>query len=161
MKHLGTRTPSLVRLFVSQVVVSCSDILFFSPPSWRMRIRNKDWQIWTAGLVTDTAVRDIFVKAVHDYAADGQNNAPLGDWYETLNGQAEGFRARPVVGGHLALVSGPSPSLAYPLMISPAAPRVSWTSVSTKPPRELLSIQIELIYDLSLPPSFLCLQSFF
>ena len=70
-----------------------------------MCICNIDWQIWTAGLVTDTAVRDIFVKAVHDYAADGQNNAPLGDWYETLNGQAEGFRARPVVGGHLALVS--------------------------------------------------------
>ena len=146
----ATRTPSPVRLLYPPL--SLDDALM---------ALHADWQIWTAGLVTDTAVRDIFVKAVHDYAADGQNNAPLGDWYETLNGQTEGFRARPVVGGHLALVSGPSPSLAYPLMISPAAPRVSWTSVSTKPPRELLSIQIELIYDLSLPPSFLCLQSFF
>jgi len=25
----------------------------------------------------------------------------LGDWYETTDGTAEGFRARPVVGGHL------------------------------------------------------------
>ena len=104
MKQSGTRTPNLVWVFTSQVVVSCSDILFFSPPSWRMCICNIDWQIWTAGLVTDTAVRDIFVKAVHDYAADGQNNAPLGDWYETADGSVEGFRARPVVGGHLALV---------------------------------------------------------
>lgn len=46
----------------------------------------------------------MLVSAVRNYAADGLSNAPLGDWYETTNGGPEGFRARPVVGGHLALV---------------------------------------------------------
>lgn len=47
----------------------------------------------------------MLVSAVRNYAADGLSSAPLGDWYETTNGGPEGFRARPVVGGHLALVS--------------------------------------------------------
>lgn len=29
----------------------------------------------------------------------------MSDWYDTGSGVSEGFRARPVVGGHLALVS--------------------------------------------------------
>ena len=64
-----------------------------------------DWQMWTAALVTSTSVRDAFVSAVNKYAADEVNSQPLGDWYETLNGDVESFRARPVVGGHFALVS--------------------------------------------------------
>ena len=66
-----------------------------------------DWEIWTAGIVSSTTVRDFFISAVRKYAADGENSQPLGDWYETSNGAVEGFRARPVVGGHLALVSEP------------------------------------------------------
>ena len=66
-----------------------------------------DWEIWTAGIVSSTTVRDHFISAVCKYAADGENSQPLGDWYETSNGAVEGFRARPVVGGHLALVSEP------------------------------------------------------
>ena len=54
--------------------------------------------------MTDTAVRDLFISSVHKYAADGESSQPLGDWYETLDGTVEGFRARPVVGGHLAHV---------------------------------------------------------
>lgn len=64
-----------------------------------------DWENWTAALVSDSSVRDMLVSAVRNYAADGLSSAPLGDWYETTNGGPEGFRARPVVGGHLALVS--------------------------------------------------------
>ena len=63
-----------------------------------------DWSIWTAAISTTTDVRDLFINAVSKYAADGLNAQPLGDWYETLNGDVEGFRARPGVGGHLALV---------------------------------------------------------
>lgn len=58
-----------------------------------------------AGIVTDTTVRDSFISALHTYASDGKNNAPLSDWYDTKSGSVQGFRARPVVGGHLALVS--------------------------------------------------------
>lgn len=64
-----------------------------------------DWEIWTAALVTSTSVRDLLISSVRKYAADGESSQPLGDWYETSNGAVEGFRARPVVGGHLALVS--------------------------------------------------------
>jgi hypothetical protein len=49
----------------------------------------------------------MFIDSVYKYAADGESNQPLGDWYETLDGTVEGFRARPVVGGHLSFVSLP------------------------------------------------------
>lgn len=50
--------------------------------------------------MTNTATRDIFIEAVYKWASSGTNNAPLGDWYDTIAGAPEGFRARPVVGGH-------------------------------------------------------------
>ena len=64
-----------------------------------------DWQTYVAGIVTNTTVRDSFISALRTYASDGENNAPLSDWYDTKTGDVSGFRARPVVGGHLALVS--------------------------------------------------------
>ncbi|KAI0661062.1 DUF1793-domain-containing protein [Cubamyces menziesii] len=75
------------------------------PLDTRHTYTKSDWEIWTAGLVTSTAVRDLFVSSVRNYAADGKSSQPLGDWYETLDGSVEGFRARPVVGGHLALLA--------------------------------------------------------
>lgn len=51
--------------------------------------------------MTDTVGRDLFISSVKKWASDGLSSAPFGDWYETTNGQPEGFRARPVVGGHL------------------------------------------------------------
>ena len=70
-----------------------------------------DWEIWTAALVSSTSVRNTLISAVRNYAADGKSSQPLGDWYETTDGSVEGFRARPVVGGHFALVSGRTPCL--------------------------------------------------
>ena len=64
-----------------------------------------DWEIWTAALVTSTSVRNSLISSVRKYAEDGKSSQPLGDWYETTDGSVQGFRARPVVGGHLALVS--------------------------------------------------------
>ena len=55
--------------------------------------------------MTDTFARDLFVNSVVRYASDVNNNSPLNAWYETIDGNAQGFRARPVVGGHLALVN--------------------------------------------------------
>ncbi|KAF9476478.1 DUF1793-domain-containing protein [Pholiota conissans] len=60
-----------------------------------------DWEIWTAAIMTDTSARDLFISSVKKWASDGLSSQPLGDWYETTNGQPESFRARPVVGGHL------------------------------------------------------------
>ncbi|GBE79652.1 DUF1793-domain-containing protein [Sparassis latifolia] len=75
------------------------------PLDTRHTYTKSDWQLWTAALVSSTTVRDTFVDSVYKYAADGLNSQPLGDWYETLNGDVDGFRARPVVGGHLALLA--------------------------------------------------------
>ncbi|KAJ7590784.1 hypothetical protein C8J56DRAFT_933888 [Mycena floridula] len=61
-------------------------------------------KIYTAAIATDTAGRDIFISGVKKYAADGLGSSAFGDWYETTNGVPNGFRARPVVGGHLALL---------------------------------------------------------
>ncbi|KAF8300411.1 DUF1793-domain-containing protein [Clavulina sp. PMI_390] len=61
-----------------------------------------DWQILTSAIVTSTSVRDLFINGVHAYAADGKNTNPLSDWFDASAGTVDGFRARPVVGGHFA-----------------------------------------------------------
>jgi hypothetical protein len=75
-----------------------------SPP-----LAKSDWQIYTAALLqsTSTTTRDLLIQGVYNYAsgAKSANTEPLGDWYDTVTGLINGFRARPVVGGHLALVS--------------------------------------------------------
>lgn len=64
-----------------------------------------DWQSLTAAFMTNTTVRDMLIDAVQSYAADGLNSVPLSDWYWANNGVVQGFQARPVVGGHLALLA--------------------------------------------------------
>lgn len=54
--------------------------------------------------MSDTNARDFFITSVKNAAANGLSSQPLGDWYEARDGTPEAFRARPVVGGHLALV---------------------------------------------------------
>lgn len=78
---------------------------FGVPLDTRHTYTKSDWSIWTAAIMTTTTARDLFISAVRKYAADGQSSQPLGDWYETTNGAVEGFKARPVVGGHLALLA--------------------------------------------------------
>ncbi|KAL0949421.1 hypothetical protein HGRIS_009482 [Hohenbuehelia grisea] len=77
---------------------------FGVPLDTRHTYTKSDWEIWTAGIMTDNAARDLFISSVRKWAADGLSSQPLGDWYETTNGNPQGFRARPVVGGHLALL---------------------------------------------------------
>ena len=60
--------------------------------------------MWTAAFMTNITTRNMFIDSVYKYAADGANKVPLSDWYDTLSGVWDGFMARPVVGGHLALV---------------------------------------------------------
>ncbi|EPS94710.1 hypothetical protein FOMPIDRAFT_1054860 [Fomitopsis schrenkii] len=75
------------------------------PLDTRHTYTKTDWQTLTAGIMTDTTVRDMFISALYAYASDGENNAPLSDLYDTISGDSVGFRARPVVGGHLALLA--------------------------------------------------------
>ncbi|KAF9019248.1 DUF1793-domain-containing protein [Hymenopellis radicata] len=73
---------------------------FGVPLDSRATYTKSDWEIWTAAIMTDTATRDLFISAVKDAAASGKGSATLRDWYETTDGSPEGFKARPVVGGH-------------------------------------------------------------
>ncbi|KAG8715007.1 hypothetical protein FRC11_006163 [Ceratobasidium sp. 423] len=63
-----------------------------------------DWEIYSAGTVTDKGTRDVFITRLRDYLANGKNNAPFSDWYDAIWGTVVGFRARPVAGGHFALL---------------------------------------------------------
>ncbi|KAG6831146.1 hypothetical protein H0H92_012571 [Tricholoma furcatifolium] len=78
---------------------------FGVPLDSRHTYTKTDWQIWTAATVTDNTVRDLFISSVKKYASAGLSSQPFGDWYDAEDGTAEDFRARSVVGGHLALVS--------------------------------------------------------
>jgi hypothetical protein len=73
---------------------------FGVPLDTRHTYTKSDWEIWTAAIATDTTLRDFLISSVKKWASDGLAAQPFGDWYETTNGTPEGFRARPVVGGH-------------------------------------------------------------
>ncbi|KAG9084530.1 hypothetical protein FS749_005150 [Ceratobasidium sp. UAMH 11750] len=68
----------------------------------------KDWEIYTAGTVRDVTTRNLFITQLKDYLANGKNNAPFSDWYDAVSGSVVGFRARPVAGGHFALLVLPN-----------------------------------------------------
>ncbi|EMD40769.1 hypothetical protein CERSUDRAFT_111353 [Gelatoporia subvermispora B] len=70
-----------------------------------------NWEIWAAATTTTTDVRNKMIQDVFSYASNGKTPAPFEDWYDTVNGTGIGqFKARPVVGGHLALLALPSGS---------------------------------------------------
>lgn len=81
------------------------------PLDTRHTYTKSDWEIYMAALLSSTSIdaRDLFIKGVFNYVSGGApgNRSPFGDWYETTDATPIGFRARPVVGGHLALVSSP------------------------------------------------------
>jgi Domain of unknown function (DUF1793) len=64
----------------------------------------QDWETWTAAIATDTSVRDALIGNLVDYISSGLNHVPLSDLYDTVTGITAGFQARPVVGGHFALL---------------------------------------------------------
>lgn len=88
------------------------------PLDTRSTQTKSDWQIWTAAFMTDTTTRDMLISAVLNYASDGQNDTPFGDLYDTTNGVAGSFKARPVVGGHLALLISQPVSTGTPTNIT-------------------------------------------
>ncbi|TBU63560.1 hypothetical protein BD310DRAFT_945106 [Dichomitus squalens] len=96
-----------------------------------------DWSIFTAGIVTSTDVRDQIVSAIVMFAADGQNNLPLADWYDVNTGRQEASSAnfaRPVVGAHLALV--PAPNTTFPSSGSTGGPIGPSSSPASPKPRK-------------------------
>ncbi|KAJ7154108.1 DUF1793-domain-containing protein [Mycena filopes] len=78
---------------------------FGVPLDTRHTYTKTDWEIWTAAIVTNDAVRDLFIGSVKKWVSDGLSNVPFSDLYDTVSGKQSGFQARPVVGGHLALLA--------------------------------------------------------
>ncbi|CAD6578683.1 MAG: hypothetical protein CYPHOPRED_000653 [Cyphobasidiales sp. Tagirdzhanova-0007] len=61
-----------------------------------------DWLLWAAAATSDHKISDMLIQGVTDFLTSGQSDVPFGDWYDTKTASAEGFQARPVVGGHFA-----------------------------------------------------------
>ncbi|KXT11063.1 hypothetical protein AC579_8547 [Pseudocercospora musae] len=73
-----------------------------------------DWMLWAAAVARRSGNEDVkhmFVDDVHAFISNGQSTIPLGDrFYVGTNGTHEAgtwdsYRARPVVGGHFALMA--------------------------------------------------------
>lgn len=62
-----------------------------------------DWEVWTAAIVDDDLKHGIISSLIR-YLSSGNNVTPLSDLYYVPPGRENGFKARPVVGGHLALL---------------------------------------------------------
>ncbi|MEV4137814.1 DUF5127 domain-containing protein [Dactylosporangium sp. NPDC049742] len=65
-----------------------------------------DWELWTAGfLAAQPAARDALIAKAYLYADTTTSRVPFSDWHDTDSGNQQGFAARPVMGGALALMS--------------------------------------------------------
>ncbi|OSD04167.1 DUF1793-domain-containing protein [Trametes coccinea BRFM310] len=87
---------------------------FGLPLDTRVTYAKSDWQMLTAATVTDDSIRNVFISSVLKYAADGKNAKPFSDMYSSLDGTAQDPRARPLVGGHLALLALQSNASIFP-----------------------------------------------
>ena len=59
-----------------------------------------DWVIWTAAMADDVETFLKFSDPLWRYVNETRTRWPLSDWYWTQSGEARGFRARSVIGGH-------------------------------------------------------------
>lgn len=67
----------------------------------------KDWEMWTAAAFGDVnpELRSKLVEALGLFLRISQSRVPFSDWYVTATANQSGFQARPVVGGHFALLA--------------------------------------------------------
>ena len=66
----------------------------------RENYTKSDWVLWTAAMASDNDTFLKFADLVWKYANETRTRWPLSDWYWTGSGEARGFRARSVIGGH-------------------------------------------------------------
>ncbi|KAI9063327.1 DUF1793-domain-containing protein [Trametes sanguinea] len=112
-----------------------------------------DWQMFTAATVTDASVRDTFISYVFKYAADGKNAKPFSDRYSSLDGTAQDPEARPVVGGHLALLALQSNASIFPSSSSNSTGISGADSGSTMSPSEGSGQPIVTVTSIASTPS--------
>ena len=82
----------------------------------RVNWSKTDWMLFAAATamapgVENEGIRDMFIDDVHGYITNGKNDVPFGDRYVVQDdevveaGTWSAYRARPVVGGHFALMA--------------------------------------------------------
>ena len=70
------------------------------PLDCRKEYTKSDWIMWIAAMAPDRETMDRFVEPVYDFADESPTRQPLGDWHESVSGDAYHFRARSVIGGY-------------------------------------------------------------
>ena len=80
------------------------------PLDTRVNAGETNWMIFAGASSPgpDNATRELFINDVHAFISNGLNSAPLSDGYTVTGskaGQSGGLRARPVVGGHFAVLA--------------------------------------------------------
>ena len=83
------------------------------PLDFRVDWGKTDWMHFAAAYATETATRDMFINDVHEFVGQASvaNQAPFSDRFFVTGdrgasvGAYYGFRARPVVGGHFAVLA--------------------------------------------------------
>lgn len=61
--------------------IDCPTDQYGIPLDTRHTYTKSDWQIYTAGVVTDTNLRNQMISAVKGFVSAGKSNAPFPDWY--------------------------------------------------------------------------------
>jgi len=76
------------------------------PLDIRHTYTKSDWEMWTAAWLKDQpGITSLLIESLYEFANTTGSRVPLTDWYDTTNDRQIGFQARPVVGGHFALLT--------------------------------------------------------
>ena len=87
-----------------------------------------DWEMWTAAWLNGQPVRDTLINGVYGFANSTSGRVPCSDWYVVANADVQGFAARPVVGGFLALLPSRQPGV------------TQWVKIQNKHSGKLLAV---------------------
>ncbi|KAH9220619.1 glutaminase GtaA [Leptodontidium sp. 2 PMI_412] len=75
------------------------------PLDTRHNYTKSDWEMWTASIASETT-RQMFISDLAKWINETPTNKAMTDWYDVQTGDFAGsFTARPVVGGHFALLA--------------------------------------------------------
>ncbi|KAL2063340.1 hypothetical protein VTL71DRAFT_5145 [Oculimacula yallundae] len=75
------------------------------PLDTRHSYTKSDWEMWCAAIASEDT-KNIFISDLATWINDTPTNKAMTDWYDVQTGDfAGGFVARPVVGGHFALLA--------------------------------------------------------
>ncbi|MGI8416437.1 MAG: glutaminase domain-containing protein, partial [Nakamurella sp.] len=76
------------------------------PLDLRHTYTKSDWEMWTAAWLHDQpGVTSQLTEGLFAFINTSGSRLPFTDWYDTVTDRQSGFQARPVVGGHFALLT--------------------------------------------------------